>query len=96
MVGITLTKQSIDATSGSVAVAVDTALTRVRQFKYFLDGTVDADLVALGYTAAEVATLRSAYTDLDQLATVYQGGALLAVAKDFRVFARRLMGMGAL
>lgn len=96
MIGIQFTKGSIDSTVGGVAVAVESALTRVRQFKYFLDGQADADLVALGYSAGDVAILRSACADLDQLAALYQGVGTVAVAKDFRTFAKRLMGMGAL
>lgn len=93
MVGLTVTKQTIDSAAGSVAVAVEVALTKARQLKYFMDGQVDADLVALGYTAGEVATLRSAAADLDTLAAVYQGASTQGSVKDFRTFARRLTGV---
>lgn len=94
-VGASVTAADINSTSAQLVRMVFSALTSVQQFKEgCLDTLTDADLIMLGYTAGEVALLRSAVGDLDQLRDLWDGGATLAVAKDFRVFAKRLLGTG--
>lgn len=93
--GLNPSKGEIDTMAGVIARDLQSALNRVTEFKYFLDGKVDADLTALGYTSGDIANLRSAYGDLDQLVTLYKGNATLGAAKDFRTFVRRIFGMGA-
>jgi hypothetical protein len=89
-----LTKQTIDVTLGDAAQALNVAFINVENAKRFIDPAQDADLVALGYTEGDVATIRSAFADLDQLRRVYEGLEALADAKDFRTFAQRLYGTG--
>ena len=95
-VGFALTKAELDTRSGSVAQSFQRAFNDVLTIKGLLDRTANADLVALGYTDQEVATLKTAYTDLYQLATIWTGDANLATAKDFRTFVSQLWGVGAL
>jgi hypothetical protein len=92
--GLAPTKNEIDTQAGVIARNVQKAMNDVAQFKYFLDGLQDADLTTLGYTGGDIANIRSAYADLAQLATIYQGALNLAAVKDFRTFARRIWGMG--
>jgi len=94
-VGLPVTKSEIDARAGDLARAFQNAFGDVLTMQSFLTRTVDADLVALGYTEGDVATLKTAFTDLEQLATIWAGGAPLPAAKDFRVFVSRLWGVGA-
>ena len=94
MAGLNPTKAEIDVQAGVIARALQKAINDVLQFKYFLDGKTDADLINLGFVQADVDVLRSAYSDLASLASVYQGVTPVAGAKDFRAFARRLWGMG--
>ncbi len=89
-----LTKQSVDSTIGDACQALNIAFDNVASAKAFLDVAQDAELVALGYTDADVATLRSAMSDLDQLRRVFEGAEEVSPAKDFRVFAQRLWGTG--
>lgn len=89
-----LSKQQIDTEAGSLAKKLNIALEDVDDLKYFLDGLLDEQLVDLGYDAADVAVLRSAIGDLDQLRRIYQGLEALPDVKDFRSFARRLWGTG--
>jgi hypothetical protein len=89
-----LTKQSIDITCGDAAQALNRAFLDVEAAKRFLDPAQDEDLIALGYTAEDVATLRSAMADLDQLRRVFAGAEEVTPAKDFRVFAQRIWGTG--
>ena len=94
-VGLPITKSEIDSRAGDTARAFQRAFADVATLKGYLDATPDADLVALGYTAGEVATLKTAWADLSQLGTIWAGAASLATAKDFRTFVRQLWGVGA-
>lgn len=89
-----LTKQTIDVTLGDAAQAVNLAMINVENAKRFLDPAQDEDLIALGYTAEDVAAIRSAFADLDQLRRIYEGLEDLTPAKDFRTFSQRLYGTG--
>jgi len=89
-----LTRADVDSRAGTIAQRLNTVMEDVADFKYFLDGADAAQMAALGYTPEEASILVSAYGDLDQLRTVYQGAAEVTPAKDFRTFARRLWGTG--
>lgn len=89
-----LTKQAVDTTCGDAAQALNIAFTNVQSAKMFLDVAQDADLEALGYSPNDIATLRSALADLDQLRRVFEGLDAVTPAKDFRVFAQRIWGTG--
>lgn len=94
-VGLAVTKGEIDSRAGDIARSFQRAFDDVATLKGFLDAAIDADLIALGYTTDEVATLKTAWADLTTLATIWAGAAALPAAKDFRVFVRRLWGVGA-
>jgi hypothetical protein len=93
-IGLNPGKTDIDLLVGSIVRALHGDLLKIEQIEYFLAGKTDGDLEALGYSVGEIAILRSAIADLAELATVYRGESD-APQKDFRTFARRLMGMGA-
>jgi hypothetical protein len=65
----------------------------VQTVKSWLDTKTDNELVALGYTSQEVATLKSAFTDLNKLARVANGLDTQAAASDFFFWADRLTGL---
>jgi hypothetical protein len=94
-VGLPVTKNEIDQRAGDTARNFQRAFEDVATLQTFLAATADPDLIALGYTAGEVATLKSAYADLTQLGTIWTGSAALPAAKDFRAFVRLLWGVGA-
>jgi hypothetical protein len=94
-VGLPVTKNEIDQRAGDTARNFQRAFEDVATLQTFLASTADPDLIALGYTAGEVATLKSAYADLTQLGTIWTGSAALPAAKDFRAFVRLLWGVGA-
>jgi hypothetical protein len=93
-VGLAVTKQEIDARAGDIARGFQKAFGDVATLKSFLDGQVDADLVAIGYTEQEVTILKSAFGDLWQLVGIWTGTNTLATAKDFRTFVSQLWGVG--
>ena len=92
-IGLSASKADIDAQAGNTALTVREAFRTVQVFQAWLAATPDANLVALGYTAGEVATLKSAFTDLDKLRTIYEGTATQTPAYDFRTFAKLLVGV---
>lgn len=93
-VGLPVTKNEIDARAGDVARRFQQSFDDVATFQGFLTRTTNAELEALGYTADEVATLKTAYSDLAQLGRIWGGLEPLATAKDFRTFVARLWGVG--
>lgn len=92
--GYPVSKSDVDGKAGGLALGLRTTFDEIRNFKIWLDTQTDLALTTgLGYTGAEVNTLRSAATDLDQLRQIYEGLANLGVAKDFRAFAKLLTGV---
>jgi len=94
-VGLPVTKDEIDARAGDISRAFQRLFGDVVTLQQFLLATPNADLIALGYTDQEVATLKTAFTDLTELANIWIGQAALAAPKDFRAFVKQLWGVGA-
>jgi hypothetical protein len=94
-VGLPVTKAEIDTRAGDLARAFQDHFADVATMQTYLEATPNADLIALGYTDQEVATLKTAFTDLSQLAKIWAGLEGLPAAKDFRTFVRQLWGVGA-
>ena len=94
-VGLPVTKQEIDTRAGDIAREFQRNFTDVATLQMYLEATPNADLVALGYTDQEVATLKTAFVDLTQLGAIWVGAQALADPKDFRTFVRQLWGVGA-
>lgn len=94
-VGLPVTKEEIDTRAGDIARTFQRVFEDVGTMKVYLDATDEAALVALGYTSNEVAVLKTAWSDLAQLASIWIGEAALPTAKDFRQFVRQLWGVGA-
>jgi hypothetical protein len=93
-VGLPVTKDELDRRSGDLARAFQTNFQDVATLQGYLDATDQATLEALGYTPDDVATLKTALTDLAQLGRIWAGAEALPAAKDFRTFVRRLWGVG--
>jgi hypothetical protein len=94
-VGITYTKVQLDNAVGSLVIELENALRRCAAMASYLAATPDATLIALGYTQAEVNTLKSAFvTDLTQYEATYRAAATVTPAKDFRAFTGLLKGPG--
>lgn len=94
-VGLAVTKAEIDTRSGDTARGFQRLFEDVLTMQTYLEATPNPDLVALGYTDQEVATLKTAFADLSQLSRIWVGAEALAAAKDFRTFVRQLWGVGA-
>jgi hypothetical protein len=94
-VGLTVTKTELDTRAGDIARSFQDRFADVITMQAFLNKTPNADLETMGYTPDEVATLKTAFSDLTQLSEIWIGSAALAGPKDFRVFVSRLWGVGA-
>ena len=99
-IGIPVTVNDVNNQFGGIARDLDSTMTRVLQAASWLAAQTDAVLEAAPYNLAsgDVAVLRSAWSDLVQVAQVYQG--LLSganyhagAAYDARTFARQLIGI---
>lgn len=90
-IGYPVTKQRIDAQCGDAIYQLREALARIQRIKLDLDEMSDADLQALGYSAGEVAIVKSSIGDLNALANVARGQGTQAAPNDFFFFARQLI-----
>lgn len=91
--GYAVSKNDVDSKAAQLALTLRTNFDGIRHFKIWLDTKTDQDLINLGYVQGEVNILRSATGDMDELRRIYEGLANLAVAKDFRTFAKLLTGV---
>ena len=91
-IGLSQGKADIDAQLAQAAIQLREALLVIQRLQAFLAATPDATLVTAGYTAEEVATIKSASSDMDKLRTIFEGTATQASAYDFRTFVKLLTG----
>lgn len=84
-------KVDIDGRSASLTQLLRDTFVQVSNFNTWLQGTADANLVALGYTQAEVTTLKAALFDLNKLYQVSTAAATQASANDFWFNAKNLL-----
>jgi hypothetical protein len=94
-VGFATDKGTIDSTVGSLARAIQQWSARVPTFKDWLDTMPDADLEGLGYSASDVALLRSSVGDMFTLTQVYIGAIDHTPAASLQVFVERVAGIPA-
>lgn len=94
--GLNLDKANIDQRVGSLTINVRDSLAAAARFSDFLSDTTifpnDAALIALGYTQAEVTTLRAAFADLKTLNNVANALATVASANNFYFNAKHCWG----
>lgn len=98
-IGLAQNVQDINVKAGSIYLALRNTLQDVKNFQAMLGTLADADLQSAdqngkAFTAAEITTLKSAFTDLDQLRQVFEGTATRTPAYDYRTFAKLLGGVG--
>jgi hypothetical protein len=94
-VGLPVTKAEIDARAGDIARQFQQSFEDVITMQSYLVATANPDLETMGYTPEEVASLKTAFADLEHLGRIWAGAEALPAAKDFRVFVKRLWGVGA-
>lgn len=88
---------SISSRISALMQQIDASFLKVQQFKTFLDTITDANLTSLyAFPQGDIDIIRSSLNDIEQLRTIYQGAANLAVAKDFRAFSKQTYPFGSL
>ncbi|GAA1915380.1 hypothetical protein GCM10009775_04840 [Microbacterium aoyamense] len=92
-IGFSRTKQDFDQRAGSIALQLRDTLAHATRFRALLDTMTEQDLINLGYDASEVAILKSAFTDLDNLGKIANGQSTQAQANDFFFWAKQLVGV---
>jgi len=93
-IGLAVSKSELDSRAGELARGFQKQFGDVLTLKGFLDTKTESDLTAMGYTAQEVAVLKTAMTDLFTLASIWSGQASQTSPYDFRQFVRQLWGVG--
>lgn len=96
MAGKVLTRSDIDERVGNALLRLNQAMLEVNGIRDGLQVFSDDALVALGYEPAEVAQMRSALNDGNQLYNIYRGAqsGTLPNPKDFRDHMKHLWGLG--
>lgn len=93
MVGITVTRQQIDAAAGNVLSTLGGTFLRIKDLDYFLQSITDADLTAMGYSVDDIYKLRVSVQDAAQIGRVFAGQEGVAQPKDFRTYIKLFWGM---
>lgn len=96
MIGTQLTRSDVDTRLSQITQQINSGFSLVMQMQEWLAAQTDDVLEAapFGYTSDEVAVIKSAFSNLDQLRTVYEGVAASPEPQDFRTFAQQLWGFG--
>ncbi len=95
-VGFPAGKPEIDNRAGGLVTALRDDLYRCSQFSTLLQSGgawTDANLILLGYTQAEVTTLKAAFTDLTSLYNVAHANGTVLASNDFFFSAKLLCGV---
>lgn len=87
-------KADVDANAANILLSCNSVMARVADFKAWMDTQSDANLISLGYSQAEVNTLRSAFVDASLMQQIWVGSAGLATPRDMRTFAKLVWGIG--
>lgn len=87
-------KSDLDQAAGAIAMSLFATMDNIAKVKTVLDGLTTTDLQNLGYSSTEANQIKSAFTDMDKLRTVFNGTATQASTYDFRTFAKLLLGTG--
>jgi hypothetical protein len=93
-VGLPVTKGDVNNTFTTVVRQLFNTFLIVEQFQAYLAATPDGDLTSLGFTSGEVAQIKSAVNDADQLRQVWEGTATRSPAYDYRTFTKLGLGTG--
>lgn len=93
-VGIAITKEDLDQRVGTVVIQLLSAFKQVDILSGFLvPQAASAISTTFGYTIDEATTLKTAFTDLANLAAVARGTQVQATARNAFTYAGRLAGL---
>lgn len=93
-IGRTISKDELNNAAGAIASSLFATMDNIAKVKQVLDTLSVANLEALGFSNTDANLLKSVFTDLDKLRTVFNGTATQTPAYDFRTFAKSALGTG--
>lgn len=93
-IGRTNSQAELNNTFGSIVVSLFATMDNIAKAKRVLDTLTVQNLVDMGFTTGDANTLKSAYTDLDKLRTIFNGTATQATTYDFQTFTKLGLGPG--
>lgn len=96
-IGRTLSKAELDNACAGIAMGLFATMDNIVKVKAVLDGFTAQGLVdaALCTNLTDANLLKSAFTDMANLSTIWAGGAATGtMPRDHRVFAKSLLGVG--
>ena len=91
--GFQVTRSALDQRIGAIVVAGEAWFDDANRMASWLAAQVDADLVALGYTQAEVTAMKGAFVDLANLRATAYGQRAQSPASNFWFNATKLRGI---
>lgn len=94
--GRSLSQAEINNAAAGIAGSLAATMDNIVKMKAVLDGYSSAQLVSnFGFVQADADVLKSAFTDMANLATIWTGGAATGtMPRDHRVFVKQLLGTG--
>jgi hypothetical protein len=93
--GIQVTQDRVNTQAGALAASIFAAMQNVLEFKAWLDTVTVGDLETLGFATGDANVLKSAFTDLADLAGIFTGNAAVnTLPYDYRTFSKLLIGVG--
>jgi hypothetical protein len=89
-------RPEINSRAGGITATLYIAMREIKVLQGYLAATPDATLVAMGFTSQDVADLKSAFVDMDELRKAWDGVAnsKLTGTYAFQTFPSRLIGDG--
>lgn len=93
-IGRTISQSELNNATGAITSSLFATMDNIAKVKAVLDTLTTTDLTNLGFSAGDANVLKSAFTDLEKLRTVFVGSATQATTYDFRTFAKLALGTG--
>lgn len=91
--GFQVSKDALNQRAGAIVVAGESWFEDVERLAAYLAATPDADLAALGFTSPDVAAVKSAFVDLENLRLTAYGQRAQTPASNFFFWASKLRGI---
>lgn len=91
--GFEVTKADLDRRMGSAVITLRDSFVQIQRIAEFLGRMTDEDLLEMGYTADEIALVKSSFGDLMVLKSVAEGAQAQPSATNFFAWGSRLTGL---
>lgn len=91
--GFQITQATINQQAGNCVIALRNALLQITEFQTWLAGVGSAGLQSTyGFSSADAATMVSAFNDLNDMNTIYNGGTSIHLTNTYNYtqFAKQL------